>query len=229
MHLNSILLFKKYGFDYFKDNSKVLEIGFSGISEYQRFVREKYNPEWFTLELSESQNNKPGEMNHIVSESEYVFPIPDDEFDIIFSGQVLEHVKKPWIWLNELKRIVKPGGFIITINPISWHYHEDPVDCWRIYPEGIKALSETCNLNLEFSIWENLEWEHCKLNKKYLKIPNFIVPGKSIADENGKIYSFNKQKYILNRMVSNLPFFRRFLATIQISYDTISILKKPNL
>ncbi|MDF1551027.1 MAG: class I SAM-dependent methyltransferase, partial [Bacteroidales bacterium] len=209
------------------DGQKVLEIGFSGISAYQKEIRKNFELDWFTLELVDSPNNKPLEQNHFQSTNEYSFPIAENYFDIVISGQVLEHVKKPWVWLNELKRIVKPGGHIITINPISWHYHEDPVDCWRIYPEGIKALSEECELDFEFCLWESLEWDQFNFKEKYLKVPNFTMPGKSIADENGKVYTFNKQKYIINRFLVKLPFLRRFLSSIQLSYDTISILKKP--
>jgi hypothetical protein len=47
-----------------------------------------------------------------------------------------------------LARIAAPGGHVITISPISWPYHEAPVDCWRIYPEGIKSLCEEASLTL---------------------------------------------------------------------------------
>ncbi len=226
MHLNSLLLFKKYAANCFSENIKVLEIGFSGISDYQKTVMKTFKVNWYTLELTNSPNNRPNESNHIQTNDEYNFPINENEFDIILSGQVIEHVKKPWVWLTELKRILKPEGHIITINPVSWHYHEDPVDCWRMYPEAIKALSEECGLKYEFAIWENLEWEYLGLKVKYLKVPNFTIPGKSLADKAGNLFSFNRQKYFLNRILVNFPFFRRFLAGIQISYDTISILRK---
>jgi hypothetical protein len=34
------------------------------------------------------------------------------------------------------------AGMSSSVNPVSWVFHEAPVDCWRIYPEGMKALLE---------------------------------------------------------------------------------------
>jgi SAM-dependent methyltransferase len=95
-------------------------------------------------------------MTH-AARSEYEFPIADGEYDVVLSGQVLEHVKKPWRWLPELARVCRPGGHVVTISPVSWPYHEAPVDCWRIYPEGTKALYEEAGLNVLLAHWETLE------------------------------------------------------------------------
>ena len=64
--------------------------------------------------------------------SEYSFPAPSDTYDIVLSGQVIEHVRKIWLWIKELTRVCKVGGLVITINPVSWPYHEHPIDCWRV-------------------------------------------------------------------------------------------------
>ena len=54
-------------------------------------------------------------------------------------------------------RICKPGGLVITIGPVSWPYHEAPIDCWRAYPEGMRALHEDAGLVVELAIVESLE------------------------------------------------------------------------
>lgn len=70
------------------------------------------------------------------------FPVPSDSYDILLSGRVIEHVRKIWRWFPEVARMCKPGGLVMTMNPVSWHYHEAPVDCWRPYPGGMKALAD---------------------------------------------------------------------------------------
>jgi SAM-dependent methyltransferase len=100
---------------------------------------------WETVDLYESPNLAYRAID------EYHFPIPDDTFDIILSGQVIEHVRKVWLWVKGVARVCKPGGLVITINPVSWGYHEAPVDCWRIYPEGMKALYEDAGLEMQMS------------------------------------------------------------------------------
>jgi hypothetical protein len=62
-----------------------------------------------------------------------------------------------WLWIKEASRVCKIGGKVITINPVSWPYHEAPVDCWRIYPEGMKALCEEASLRVLHSSFESLE------------------------------------------------------------------------
>ena len=40
------------------------------------------------------------------------FPAPSGAYDIVFSGQVIEHVRKIWLWIKELTRICKVGGLV---------------------------------------------------------------------------------------------------------------------
>ena len=82
---------------------------------------------------------------------------PSDAYDIVLSGQVIEHVRKIWLWIKELARVCKVGGLVITINPVSWPYHEHPIDCWRAFPEGMQALYEDASLEVLLSIFESLE------------------------------------------------------------------------
>ena len=72
---------------------------------------------------------------------------------------MIEHVRQIWVWIGELARVCKVGGVVVTINPVSWPYHEAPgvPDCWRAFPEGMKALYEHASLEVKFSSWESLE------------------------------------------------------------------------
>lgn len=151
MHLNSQLLFRKYAGRCFTDHQRVLEIGPDGFpSTYQAAVG---NPTltWETLDVAaDPRLTYP-------AAGEYSFPAPDNAFDVVVSGQVIEHVRKTWVWMKEVARVCKPGGCIITINPVSWGYHEAPIDCWRIYPEGMKALYDEAGLEVELCSAEALE------------------------------------------------------------------------
>jgi len=153
MHLNSELLFTKYAKKYFKPGIRVLEIGPNSLpSKYYSLVRDR-SVHWDTLGLDSSRFKRLT----FRSKSEYNYPLDDNSYDIVLSGQVLEHVKKVWIWMKELARICNKGGHVITINPISWEYHEVPVDCWRVYPEGMRALYDEANLKVILSEFEDLD------------------------------------------------------------------------
>jgi SAM-dependent methyltransferase len=151
MHLNSRLLFEKYAAQYFRDGMRVLEIGPDGFPSTYRSLMGGRPIEWHTLDCYDSPKLT------YPSAGEYNFPVSDEAYDITFSGQVIEHVRKPWKWLPELARVTRTGGLLITINPVSWTYHEAPVDCWRIYPEGMRALYEEARVQVVLSQWESLE------------------------------------------------------------------------
>ena len=156
MHQNSKLMFAKYAMAFFAPGTRVLEVGPDGTpSTYERMVRDARGGSapavWDTVDLA----TRPG-MTHR-ARSEYEFPIADGAYDVVLSGQVLEHVRKPWRWLPELARVCRAGGHVITISPVTWPYHEAPVDCWRIYPEGLRALHEEARLDVVDVRWESLE------------------------------------------------------------------------
>jgi hypothetical protein len=66
--------------------------------------------------------------------------------DVVISGQVLEHICKPWYWIKEVARITKVGGTICIIAPHTWEYHMYPIDCWRVWPDGMHGLFEEGNI-----------------------------------------------------------------------------------
>ena len=131
----------------------VLEVGPNGIPSTYRQITRVLDIKWDTVGLDTSRYRG----FTFRSKDEYRYPIADNAYDIVFSGQVLEHVKKIWVWIKELARVCKKDGYVITINPVSWAYHEAPVDCWRVYPEGMKALYEDAGLEVILSVFENLE------------------------------------------------------------------------
>ena len=139
MHLNSQLLFDRNARACFSNGLRVLEIGPDGFpSSFRQRVPGPIT--WDTADIYESP-----QLTYSKADV-YALPIPDRSYDIVFSAQVIEHVPKVWKWFPELARVTKPGGLVITINPTSWPYHEAPIDCWRIYPEGMKALCEEAGL-----------------------------------------------------------------------------------
>ena len=60
--------------------------------------------------------------------------------DVVISGQVMEHVKRPWEWLAGLATLYR--SYICIIVPNQWPEHRYPIDCWRVLPDGMAALFE---------------------------------------------------------------------------------------
>ncbi len=197
MHPNSELIFKKYAERYFCNGMRILEIGPDKFpSTYQNIVG-NYSLVWDTLDITNNPNLT------YRSSDEYSFPIPDGTYDIVLSGQVLEHVRRIWIWIKEVSRVCKDRGFVITISPVSYIYHEAPVDCWRVYPDGMKALYMEAELEVLTSVCESLE------------LPGFrrYIPGIPLIRR-------SKKRRILTLFFGRLGF------PVERSYDTITIGKK---
>ena len=66
--------------------------------------------------------------------------IQDATYDVVISGQTLEHIGMPWLWSKQLHRVCKTGGVCIVIAPWIWEERRYPIDCWRILPDGMHSL-----------------------------------------------------------------------------------------
>ena len=217
MHLNSALLFTKYAKQYFESHTKVLEIGPRGDPSYYFALADVEDVQWYTLDLDSENTRRDGDPSHTVAKSEYDYPLEDDFFDIVLAGQVMYTVRDLARWLEELKRIVKPGGHIVLITPVSWDHCPAPVDCWRIYPEGMATLMKGIPLEIKLYRFESLEKEH-------IPSTSLTVPGNSSIDLNGN--SRVRSRVLLNAILSRLPGLRRFTAPITVAYGTICICQK---
>lgn len=153
MNKNDQLLFAEYARSVFTPQSRVLEIGPDRHPSTFRGIVEHEVGAWDTLDFH-TRTDVP--LTYRVK-SEYEYPVGDAAYDVVLSANVIEHVPKIWTWMKELARICRPGGHVVTINPISWHYHESPIDCWRIYPAGMKALSEEAGLEVVVSEWGSMD------------------------------------------------------------------------
>jgi SAM-dependent methyltransferase len=146
-------MFERYALPYISPGDRVLEIGPDMLPSTYRTNTHTDVARWDTADF-------PGRdgLTYELSDA-YRLPIDDDAYDVVLSGQVLEHVPKMWRWMADVARVTRPGGIVITVAPVSWPYHEAPLDCWRIYPEGLRALYEDAGLQVLVSDWGSIELE----------------------------------------------------------------------
>jgi SAM-dependent methyltransferase len=67
-------------------------------------------------------------------------PFCDNEFDVVFSTEVLEHCHDLNIVLNEIYRVLKRDGVFFFTIPFLWPLHEVPNDEYRITPFAMEKL-----------------------------------------------------------------------------------------
>jgi len=61
-------------------------------------------------------------------------------FGGIVCCSVLEHVQRPWIAAENLRRHLRPGGWLYVTVPWIWSVHGYPADYWRISVTGMQVL-----------------------------------------------------------------------------------------
>jgi len=73
-------------------------------------------------------------------------PFPDRSFDIVLCTEVLEHTRKPFQVMDEIARVLKPGGYLLLSVPFIYPVHEAPHDHWRFTVYGLEDISHTVGL-----------------------------------------------------------------------------------
>lgn len=88
-------------------------------------------------------------------------PYPDNHFDVVYFGEILEHLEDPAALCREVFRVLKPGGHAIANTPF-----EDSIPCeahvWFIDMKDIRSMfSEFERPTVyRFSNSAKHKWEH---------------------------------------------------------------------
>lgn len=67
-------------------------------------------------------------------------PFPADSWDAILCTEVLEHAADPERLVQEMLRVLRPGGIILVTVPFSARVHHVPHDYWRFTLFGLRKL-----------------------------------------------------------------------------------------
>jgi SAM-dependent methyltransferase len=127
MHGNSLEVFRRIGLPFFQPGMDVLEVGPDSPGWCRTLVMQA----GVRYHHADCTNIGRGQGGFVAMHDAYRVDCPENSFEVVFSANVVEHVPRVWRWLAELTRITRPGGLVLCVNPVSWPYHEAPVDCWR--------------------------------------------------------------------------------------------------
>lgn len=121
--------FKKYA-HYLK--GKVLDIG-CGAKPYRKYLA--VNSEY--IGMDESQKVKPD-----LQGAAQKIPFLGEYFDSVLCTEVIEHLPAPQEAIQEIKRVLRKGGYLYLTVPQEWCLHYEPNDYWRFTKYGIRYLLE---------------------------------------------------------------------------------------
>jgi SAM-dependent methyltransferase len=87
---------------------------------------------------------------HVDQEVDLNGPLPFDEgrFDTVLLADVLEHIAKPWTLMEEVERVLSPGGKAIVMVPFLYGLHEQPHDYYRYTEFAVRRLCEDASMEL---------------------------------------------------------------------------------
>lgn len=123
-------------------NGKILDIG-CGTKPYSQFF---HGSEYIGLELDIGENRKSKFADYYYDGKR--FPFIDSSFDSVILSQVFEHVFNPDEFMNEVARILKPGGKLLLTVPFIGDEHEKPYDFGRYSSFGLKFILEMHNFKI---------------------------------------------------------------------------------
>lgn len=76
-------------------------------------------------------------------------PLAGASVDLIVCKQVLEHIPEPVRLLEEVRRVLHPGGRILLSTNQSWPQHQQPYDFFRFTSFGLRWCFERAGLEVE--------------------------------------------------------------------------------
>ncbi|GFI68593.1 hypothetical protein IMSAG249_00410 [Lachnospiraceae bacterium] len=169
MHKSSFMIMKWFSEKYMKSEKlyKILDIGSQDINGSYKPIFENGNWEYLGSDVVSGKN-----VDIVLEEAYHWKNIKSKTFDCVVCGQMLEHDEFFWLTMLEIKRIMKHGGLCCIIAPSSGPEHRYPVDCYRYYPDGLRAAARYAGLEVleAFAQWNesiypdmNSEWRDCIL------------------------------------------------------------------
>jgi SAM-dependent methyltransferase len=153
MHDSSLKNMNKFILQYLDKNSdyKILDIGSQDVRNdesytYKALLRnEGAQGKWTYIGCDVvSGNNVDVVLENVYHWSKF----KTESVDCVISGQALEHIEYFWLTVLEIYRVLKQGGVCCIIVPSAGPEHKYPLDCYRYYPDGLKAMCKYSGLEV---------------------------------------------------------------------------------
>lgn len=141
MHKESMTRMKWFVENYIKEERdclKVLDVGSYDVNgNYRELFNGRKNIIYTGLDMVEGPN-----VDYVPEDSYDWKELHDNSFDFIISGNAFEHIEYPWLTICEIYKKLKDSGFACIIAPNAIGEHRYPVDCYRYFSDGFRALAK---------------------------------------------------------------------------------------
>ncbi len=186
---------------------KVIDIG-CGVGEFCESLR-SFNFDVVAADGNLGQAKTVHELGFpiIVSNFEYNLPYKSDTFHLVTTLEVIEHLIRPEHFLNEIYRVLKPGGFMVLSTPNFLFYQRR---LWYLFGHDLDGEG----IHLRF-------FTPRKLRNLIDKIGFSFLKSSALSPVSG----LNK----IRRLFDKSPIYFRVpnIAESFLAYDLVYLLMKP--
>lgn len=128
--------------------AKVLDFGCGDGRSIDLFRRVLPQTDWTGVDIEASPEvaSRRRQDGRFVTYDGYELPFPDRSFPLVYSHQVLEHVRKPELALREIARVLEPDGLFIGQTSQFEPYHS--YSLWNFTVYGFKRIVEDAGMQL---------------------------------------------------------------------------------
>lgn len=121
----------------YSDDCSILDVG-CGAKPYRDLFPKQAM--YKGIDTFDSEKNFDYKQNDVTYYDGITFPVKDNEIDLLFHSEVMEHIYDTRHFLQECARVLKKGGQMIFTVPFQARYHYIPYDYWRFTPSSIESL-----------------------------------------------------------------------------------------
>jgi hypothetical protein len=174
-------------------NGPVLEVGSKDYGSTSTFRSVYSASEYIGVDMA------PGKgVDAVVDLVEGTGTLPLAHFSLVICCSVMEHVRKPWVFAENLSKLTRVGGQIYISVPWVWRHHAYPDDYFRFSYRGVMELFPGFD-------WVSLEYS--------TNVPNEFIPISSdskLTDDSMAVFhrvafmSKQRRKYLPYLMVNML-------------------------
>ncbi|QZP17294.1 methyltransferase domain-containing protein [Methylophilales bacterium] len=126
---------KKMAQEYDFKGNKILDIGAGSTYHSGHFSKAKY----LSQDIIQNSYNTIDYVYDICSKDEI---LDSEAVNVILCAQVLEHLTAPQSALDEMFRVLKPGGKVYLTTHMAFEEHMLPHDYWRFTEFGMRLLAK---------------------------------------------------------------------------------------
>jgi methionine biosynthesis protein MetW len=110
-----------------------------------------------------------------VQDVEKKFSFPNNFFDVVFAGEIIEHLLDTKKFLNEINRVLKPNGILILTTPNLAHLPDRIRFLTGKNPTNVSPVHEFLHLHIRPFTYNMLEYALSLTNFKLIHLQSTMV------------------------------------------------------